>query len=431
LVTYTLNQKLRQPQIVAPQIAVLGSYLPRACGIATFTADVAAALEQHSGQSTKMIAIDEPGAVRSYSKNVILCLQQDNPASYLDIAAAVARSSVKLVNIQHEYGLFGGEDGELLLTFMEALPQPIVTTLHTVLSEPSPHLREVTQALCNLSAEVVVLARSAIPLLRDIYNVDTNRVTFIPHGIPTVTRQAGIRRAMKARLGYSGRTLLSTFGLINPDKGIEYVLQALPLLVNRHPDLLFLVLGETHPGIRRHLGERYREGLQEIVDELGLHDHVRFENRYLALKELIDYLLATDIYLMAYLNSDQIVSGTLAYAVGCGKAVVATPFRYAEEMLADGRGIIVPFHSHQAIADALQQLLTSPALRAKLEARAYTFSRSMEWPNVAAAYWAVFRALCAEGSGGGIDCAHQLPCSRQISAELTPKIMPDALTLTE
>ena len=173
--TYTPNQKLRQPQMIAPQIAVLGSYPPRACGIATFTADVAAALEQHSGQSTKIIAINEPGAVRSYSKNVISCLQQDNPASYLDIAAAVARSNVKLVNIQHEYGLFGGEDGELLLTFMEALPQPIVTTLHTVLSEPSPHLREVTQALCHLSAEVVVLARSAIPMLRDIYDVDTSR----------------------------------------------------------------------------------------------------------------------------------------------------------------------------------------------------------------------------------------------------------------
>ena len=412
--TYTPTQKLRQPRMVEPQIAVLGSYPPRACGIATFTADVAAALEQHSGQSTKIIAIDEPGAARRYPKNVIWCLQQDDPASYLSVAAAVGRSNVQLVNIQHEYGLFGGENGELLLTLMEALPQPIVTTLHTVLPEPSSHLREVTQALCKLSAEVVVLARSAIPMLRNIYNIDTSRVTFIPHGIPTVTRQPGIRRAMKARLGYSGRTLLSTFGLINPDKGIEYVLQALPLLVERHPDLLFLVLGETHPGIRRHRGELYREGLKAIVDDLGLHDHVRFENRYLDVEELVNYLLATDIYLMAYLNSDQIVSGTLAYAVGCGKAVVATPFRYAEEMLADGRGIIVPFRSHQAIANALQQLLTSPELRAETEARAYTFSRSMEWPSVAADYWAVFRS-----------------CSRHSSAALMPRIMPDVLTRTE
>lgn len=373
-----------------PQIAVLGSYPPRECGIATFTADVVTALEQHSVQSTTIIAIDEPGAVRIYPPNVIWRMQQHDPASYLNVAAAVGRSNVKLVNIQHEYGLFGGKDGQLLLTFMEDLPQPIITTLHTVLPDPSPYLREVTRALCKLSAEVVVLARSAIPILHDSYGVDTSRITFISHGIPTVVRQVGMRHAMKARLGYSGRVLLSTFGLINPDKGIEYVLQALPPLIERHPDLLFLVLGETHPRIRLHSGERYREGLQAIVDDLGLHDYVRFENRYLDLDELVNYLIATDIYLMAYLNLNQIVSGTLAYAVGCGKAAIATPFRYAEEMLADGLGIIVPFRSHQGIADALQRLLASPVLRAEMESRAYNFSRFMEWPSVAAAYQAIF-----------------------------------------
>lgn len=406
---YTSNQQLLHLQMTEPQIAVLGSYPPRECGIATFTADLVAALEQQSLQSIGIIAIDEPDAVRSYPPNVIWRMQQHDPASYLNVAAAVGRSNIKLVNIQHEYGLFGGDDGELLLTFMEKLPQPMITTLHTVLPEPSPHLREVTRALCKLSAEVVVLARSAIPLLHDTYGVDTGQITFIPHGIPTVVRQVGMRHTMKARLGYSGRLLLSTFGLINPDKGIEYVLQALPPLIERYPDLLFLVLGETHPGIRLHSGERYREGLQAIVDDLGLHDYVRFENRYLNLEELVNYLIATDIYLMAYLNLNQIVSGTLAYAVGCGKAAIATPFRYAEEMLADGRGIIVPFRSHQGIASALQRLLASPALRAEMESRAYIFSRSMEWSNVAAAYQSLFlrvmhgQSLCLGSADTKID----------------------------
>ncbi len=392
--TDTHNQKLHQLQIAEPKVAVLSSYPPRACGIATFAADLAVALDWQSVQSTRIIAIDEPGAERSYPKNVIWRLQQHDPVSYLEIAAEVSRSNVELVNIQHEYGLFGNKDGELLLTFMEALAQPIVTTLHTILPEPSPHLHHITRALCQLSAEVVVLARSAIVMLRDIYGVDPSRITFIPHGVPTVVRQAGMRHSMKTRLGYSGRTLLSTFGLLNPDKGIEYVLQALPPLIEQHPDLLFLVLGETHPGVRHHWGESYRQGLQAIVDDLELHDHVQFENRYLDLAELVNYLIATDIYLMPYLNPNQIASGTLAYAVGCGKAVVATPFCYAEEMLADGRGIIVPFRSHQEITNALQRLLINPKLQAEIEARAYTFSRSMQWSSVAVAYRHVFQTLC-------------------------------------
>ena len=380
-----------RPTPAQPHYALLGSYPPRACGIATFTADVAAALNQHGVHRTRIIAVDEPAAEREYPPAVTWRLQQHDPRSYLDVAAAVGRSNVRLINIQHEYGLFGGDDGELLLTFMAAAAQPIVTTLHTVLPKPTPHLRAVTRALCNASATVVVLAQAAIPLLRDVYGVDPRRVSFIPHGIPSVPRQPGMRRAMKARLGLQGRTVLSTFGLINPDKGIEYVLHALPPLVERFPDLLLLVIGETHPGVRRHAGERYREGLQALVADLGLGEHVQFINRYQTQPDLIDYLIATDIYLMAYLNPDQIVSGTLAYAVGCGKAVVATPFRYAQELLAGDRGVLVPFRDPSRITDALEDLLTHPSKRAAMEARAYAYSRMMAWPNVAAAYHAVFQ----------------------------------------
>lgn len=386
-------------RLVDPQIALLGSYPPRACGIATFTADVATALDQESSRPTKIIAIDEPGADRMYRPNVHWRLQQHNPQSYLDTAAAIGKSNVKLVNIQHEYGLFGGDDGEMLLSFINAVPQPVVTTLHTVVPNPSPHFRAVTRALFAASAEMVVLARSATPLLRDAYGIDPERVTFIPHGIPSVPRRPGMRRAMKLRLGLSGRTVLSTFGLLNPDKGIEYVLEALPALVERYPDLLFLIIGETHPGIRQHSGESYRNSLQALVDEGGLHEHVRFVNQYLTLEDLLDYLVATDVYLMAYLNPDQIVSGTLAYALGSGKAVVATPFRYAQEMLADERGVIVPFRSSEQIMAALDDLLKHPSKRAVMEEKAYIFSRNMEWHAVAAAYQAVFqRHIKASGA---------------------------------
>lgn len=396
MVIHTPNQKLRV-NTTQPEIAVLSSYPPRECGIATYSADLVTAISRLSKQTAKIIAIDEPDANRSYPSNVIWRLQQNAPASYLDIATLVGRSNVEVVNIQHEYGLFGGEDGELLLTFMEKLPQPIVTTLHTVLPEPEPHLREVTRAICQQSDRVIVQARAAIAMLRDIYDIDAE-ITYIPHGVPTVTRQVGMRHTMKARLGYSDRTLLSTFGLINPDKGIEYVLQALPPLIERYPNLLLLVLGQTHPTIRKYTGEGYRAHLQEIVDSLGLHEHVRFENRYLELEELINYLIATDIYLMAYLNPDQIVSGTLAYALGCGKAVIATPFCYAQEMLAQERGVIVPFRSSQAIAAALEQILANPTLKDQIEARAYTFSRAMEWSHVATAYNAVFRTSLQQRS---------------------------------
>lgn len=395
---------------VEAQIALLGSFPPRACGIATFTADVATALDQQRSRPTKIIAVDEPGADRVYSSNVHWRLQQHDPQSYLDIAASVGRSNVRLVNIQHEYGLFGGDDGEMLLRFIEAVPQPVVTTLHTVVPKPSPHMRAVTRALVAASSEVVVLARSATPLLRDVYGIDPRQVAYVPHGIPSVQRRPGMRRAMKLRLGLSGRTVVSTFGLLNPDKGIEYILEALPPLVERYPDLLFLIIGETHPGIRKHSGEQYRESLQAKVEQAGLQQHVRFVNKYLTLDDLLDYLVATDVYLMAYLNPDQIVSGTLAYAIGCGKAVVATPFRYAQEMLAGDRGVIVPFRSPEHITTALKDLLSQPHKREAMEQAAWAFSRPMEWHAVAAAYGAVFQRHI-KAPGTAINAA-QLPSTK-------------------
>lgn len=389
---------------VEPQVACVSSFPPRECGIATFAADVASALDKHSTKPTKIVAMNEPNATRQYGSQVQWRIDQNDPASYLRVAESLNRSTVDIVNIQHEYGLFGGQDGAMLLPFMDAVRQPIVTTLHTVLPEPTESMRAVTQAIGAKSAAVVVLAQSAIAMLRDTYGIDERKLHYIPHGIPTVPRKPGMRRAMKAQLGFSGRTLLSTFGLIGRGKGIEYVIQALPPLIEKHPNLLYLVLGETHPGVRRHEGEQYREYLQSLVRDLGLHDHVQFENRYLGLEELVNYLLATDVYLMPYLDPSQIVSGTLAYAVGCGKAVIATPFRYAQELLADNRGVIVPFRSPGAITKSLDALLGNEVLRATMEARAYAFSRPMEWPNVGTAYREVF-ARCWSPMGRAIGSA--------------------------
>ncbi len=389
---------------VDPQVACVSSFPPRECGVATFTADVASALDKQSTKPTKIVAMNEPDATRQYGPQVQWRIDQNDPASYLRVAESITRSTMDIVNIQHEYGLFGGQDGVMLLPFMDAVRQPIVTTLHTVLPEPTEAMRAVTQVIGAKSAAVVVLAQSAIPMLRDTYGIDERKLHYIPHGIPTVPRKPGMRRAVKAQLGFSGRTLLSTFGLIGRGKGIEYVIQALPPLIEKHPNLLYLVLGETHPGVRRNEGEQYREYLQGLVRDLGLQEHVHFENRYLGLEELVNYLLATDVYLMAYLDPHQIVSGTLAYAVGCGKAVIATPFRYAQELLADNRGVVVPFRSPSAITKSLDALLGNEVLRANMEARAYAFSRPMEWSNVGTAYREVF-ARCWSPMGRAIRSA--------------------------
>jgi glycosyltransferase involved in cell wall biosynthesis len=245
--------------------------------------------------------------------------------------------------------------------------------------------------MLNEASAVVVLANAAVPMMLDNYDLPRERVHVIPHGIPNFTRKEAIRRRTKKLLGLGDRPLLSTFGLIGPSKAIEYVIEALPAIVENHPNVLYLVIGETHPHVRQREGESYRNRLVELARELGVGRHVRFNNRFLSNSELIRYLAATDVYIMAYLNKDQIVSGTLAYAVGCGKAVVATPFVYAEEMLADGRGIIVPFKDSLAISQAVNSLLGDRRKLLQMEERAYRFSRTMTWPNVARMYLELFR----------------------------------------
>jgi glycosyltransferase involved in cell wall biosynthesis len=380
-----------------PRVAFLASYPPRECGIGTFTYDLVNAYDAiDPTRLSTVLAVNDFGQMydydlHDYQGRVRLQIDAEDLDTYRDAADQLNRSRIQVVNIQHEYGLFGGDYGESLLEFMRRLDKPIVLTLHTVLPEPSGRFKEVSQALLDEASAVVVLAHAAVPMILNNYRLPSERIHVIPHGIPNFTRKEAIRRRTKKLLGLGDRPLLSTFGLIGPSKAIEYVIEALPAVVERHPSVLYLVIGETHPHIRKREGEAYRNQLTELARSLGVQRHVRFNNRFLSNSELIRYLAATEVYIMAYLNKDQIVSGTLAYAVGCGKAVVATPFVYAEEMLANGRGIIVPFKNSEAIADAVNSLLSDRRKLLQMEERAYKFSRSMIWPNVARMYLELFR----------------------------------------
>jgi glycosyltransferase involved in cell wall biosynthesis len=380
-----------------PRVAFLGSYPPRECGIGTFTYDLVSAYDAiDPSRLSTVIAVNDYGQMydydlHDYQGRVRYQIEADELETYIEVADEINRSRIQIVNIQHEYGLFGGEDGEYILEFIRRLEKPVVVTLHTVLPRPAGHFHEVTQAMLNEASAVAVLARAAVPMILDNYDLPAERLHVIPHGIPVFTRKEAIRRRTKKLLGLGTRPLLSTFGLIGPSKAIEYVIQALPSIVEHQPNVLYLVIGETHPHIRQREGEAYRNNLIELARELGVQKHVRFNNRFLSNSELIRYLAATDVYIMAYLNKDQIVSGTLAYAVGCGKAVVATPFVYAQEMLSDGRGIIVPFKDPVAIAIAVNSLLDDRRKLLAMEEKAYRFSRSMTWPNVARTYLELFR----------------------------------------
>jgi len=385
------------PSLQVPRVAFLASYPPRECGIGTFTYDLVNAYDAiDPTRLSTVIAMNDEGQMydydlHDYQGRVRFQIEVDDLDSYREVADAINRSRIQVVNIQHEYGLFGGEHGEYILTFMRRLNRPIIVTLHTVLPHPEGHFKEVTQALIDEAAGVVVLAQSAVPMILDNYRIAPEKLHMIPHGIPNFTRKEAVRRRTKRLLGFGDRPILSTFGLIGPSKAIEYVIRALPSIVEKNPNVLYVVIGETHPHIRQREGESYRNDLIQLAKDLGVAKHVRFNNRFLTNSELIRYLAATDVYIMAYLNKDQIVSGTLAYAVGCGKAVVATPFVYAEEMLSDGRGMLVPFKDSAAIGEAVNTLLTNRKGLLAMEERAYKFSRPMVWPNVARMYLELFR----------------------------------------
>ncbi len=374
-------------------VGILSTYPPRECGIATFSRDLAQGLRE-AGIHPLVVAMTEENGAYRYGPEVLGEIREQCPEDYRAAAYLLNRGPVDVVNIQHEFGIFGGEWGEYLLELLDHLERPVVTTLHTVLSNPPAKARQILRILCRRSAAVMVLSPSAVDLLEERYGVPRSRVRMIWHGVPTVERTP--REVAKARLGLLGRWVLTTFGLVSPGKGIEDVLDALPAIAKVFPNVCYLVLGETHPNLRRREGERYRAMLMDRVAELGIGDLVRFENRYMDDEELIRYLQATDVYLTPYLNPDQIVSGTLSWALACGCVVVSTPYRYAEDVLSEGRGVLVPFRSPTAIAAAVVDLLSDPERRERIGERAWRFAQQMRWPAVARAYAALFREVARQ-----------------------------------
>jgi glycosyltransferase involved in cell wall biosynthesis len=377
---------------VIVRTAFVSTYSPRRCGIATFTSDLAAA----SGR--REIAVLHPiGQASSYPLEVHHRIRKDEHADYLQTAQALSRC-VDVVSIQHEYGIWGGEDGEHVLDFVRALRVPAVATLHTVLREPTPHQRSVLTELVALAESTVVMSRSAANLLTSGYDVEPRRLTVIPHGVPNVPLVDSA--IVKPNLGVAERDVMLSFGLLGPGKGYELAIEALPAVAAAHPNLLYVIVGASHPDLVAREGEAYRQSLVDRVAGLGMEHHVRFVDRFVGRVELTQWLQAADVFVTPYPNLGQIVSGTLSYAMGAGRAVVSTPYTYAMELLADGRGILVPPESAVGLADGLNAVLGDPELRAAIGRRAYTYSRRMIWPAVGAEYRELFAGLAAANSRG-------------------------------
>jgi len=366
------------------RIAFVSSSIPRRCGIATFTADVMAAVKAADPTvRCSVVAIDEPNSARAYGPEVKSRIRQREPESYRSAAAMLNESNVDVVNLQHEFGLYGvWKDGvydDHLRPFLQELTKPLMVTLHSVPPSPSPSMRDAIRLISSRSDEVIVMAHTAARLLVSDYGI-TKVPIVIPHGMPAIEPTG--RHRLKTKLGVEGRAIISTFGLVDPRKGLEFVIGAMPAIVERHPNALYLVVGQTHPELLKQQGEAYRNTLERLAEELGMSDHIGFVNEYLTQRDIVGYLLATDVYVTPYLDPNQITSGTLAYALGAGKAIVSTPYLHAIEALADDRGIIVPFRDAPAIADAVVRILGDAELKQRLERRAYAYGRETAWPAV-------------------------------------------------
>ncbi len=379
------------------RIAFLGNYLPRRCGIATFTTDLCQAVSAQApdAECFAMAMNDTPDGY-TYPAPVRFEIEASRREQYDLAADFVNVNHVDVLCVQHEYGIFGGAAGRYILPLLQQVRAPVVTTLHTVLTDPSPEQRDVLRELCRLSDQLVVMSQRAGQYLRDIYQVTDHKIHMIHHGIPDMPFVDP--NYYKDQFGAEGRRLLLTFGLLAPGKGIEYAIEALPRVIAQFPDVLYIVLGATHPHVKIQQGESYRMMLQTRVRELQLEEHVLFQNRFVELSELCEYLGAADIYVTPYLSPAQIVSGTLAYSMGTGKAVVSTPYWYAEDMLAEARGRLVPFRDSEAIADVVIDLLTNETERHAMRKRAYLMGRDMIWPEVARAYLRVFNQLRGDRS---------------------------------
>jgi len=376
-------------------VVVVGNYLPRRCGIATFTTDLVTALANESPKTVFWtVAMNDVPDGYAYPNRVHFEINQNNITEYRLASDFLNMNHVDIVCVQHEYGIFGGKNGSYILEMLRSLRMPVVTTLHTVLKDPSRGEREVLCELGRISDRLVVMSRLAVDILEDTYGIPREKIEFIHHGIPDMPFVDP--NYYKDEFGVEGRKVILTFGLLSPGKGIEYMIEALPEIVRKHPETIYIVLGATHPTIKKNHGENYRFTLHQLARERGVDGNIMFHNRFVELEELCEFLGAADIYVTPYLNRNQIVSGTLAYALGTGKATVSTPYWYAEEMLAEGRGRLVPFRDSKALASVITELFDNEPERHAMRKRAYTYCREMIWKEVARKYLEVFQAVMHE-----------------------------------
>jgi glycosyltransferase involved in cell wall biosynthesis len=382
-------------RVDSDRVAFIGNYLPRQCGIATFTTDLCEALAaEHPGTTCIALPVNDIEAGYAYPARVRFELAEKDIDSYRRAADFLNINSVDVVSLQFEYGIFGGRAGSHILALLRELRMPIVTTLHTILREPEAHERRVLEEVAALSDRLVVMSERGAEFLREIYRVPSAKIDVIPHGIPDLPFvDPGFHKDL---FGVEGKIVLLSFGLLSANKGIENVIAALPAILAKHPNVVYFIVGATHPHVKQHDGETYRLSLQRLAQAQGVEGQVIFYNQFVTLEELVEFIGAADIYITPYLNPAQIVSGTLAYTLGAGKAVISTPYWYAEEMLAEERGALVPFRNPPALAAQVIDLLDNEAKRHAMRKRAYMFGREMIWPHVARRYMESFARARAE-----------------------------------
>ena len=374
----------------AKKVAFISSYSPRKCGIATFTSDLInnVKLAANNQLDPVVIAMESEPELK-YDKPVKLKIRKNVKQDYIAAADYINYSDVDVVSIQHEFGLFGGQGGSYLNLLLKNLKKPVITTLHTVLRRPSLHYFNSLIDVCEVSEKIIVMNKRGVSMLSNIYYVPKEKITLIPHGIPDLPFADS--SPYKKELGISNRKTILTFGLLSKNKGIEIMLKALPRIIQTDPSVLYIILGVTHPEVLRHEGQSYKLALERMIKNLGLEKNVIFHNRFVEDKELYLFLNATDIYVTPYLNKEQLTSGTLAFAVGAGKAVISTPYWAAQELLAHGRGKLVRFGNSEHITRSIVEILKNTSLLSKMQKRAYDYGRSMTWPKIGQKYWQLLK----------------------------------------
>jgi glycosyltransferase involved in cell wall biosynthesis len=381
--------RLRSSASLPSRIAVIGNYLPRQCGIATFTTDLCDAIGAEYGAAQLLaVPVNDPGSQYSYPARVRFELMEGDPSSYEAAADFLNFSNVDLVSLQHEYGIFGGPAGSHILRLLRRLKMPVVTTLHTVLREPDANQRIVMDEIAALSDRLIVMSEHSSRFLQEVFRVPEEKIDLIPHGVPDLP--FGDPNYYKDSSGTEGKAVLLTFGLLSPNKGVESVIESMPRIIAQHPEAVYVIAGATHPHIRRREGDQYRLQLQALARKLGVERNVIFHNRFVTPQEMAQFVGSADIYITPYRYEAQAVSGTLAYALGAGKAIISTPYWHAAELLDHGRGVLVPFNDSSAIASAAIELLDNEATRHAMRKRAYLYARDTVWSKAAQSYMQTF-----------------------------------------